>query len=100
MFLKQTIPEGRDIRDFTVGISFLKNIIKSLLLKRHKIGDEVECIPSQTLKLMTLDPHSITTMASFSTIRDVLKFVCLFIALYCSPHSIAQVQGCTHYTGK
>ena len=38
----QTLPEGRDIRDFTIGISFLKNIIKSLLLKRQKIGDEVE----------------------------------------------------------
>ena len=38
----QTLPEGRDIRDFTIGISLLKNIIKSLLLKRQKIGDEVE----------------------------------------------------------
>ena len=33
----QTLPEGRDI-----GISFLKNRIKILLLKRQKIGDEVE----------------------------------------------------------
>ena len=38
----QTLPEGRDIRDFTVGISFLKNIIKIQLLKRQKIGDEVK----------------------------------------------------------
>ena len=55
--------------------------------------------PSQTLILLTLDPHSITKMASFST-RDVLNFCCWFIALYCSPHSAAQVQGCTMYTGE
>ena len=28
----------RDFRDFTVGISFFKNIIKSLLLNRQKFG--------------------------------------------------------------
>ena len=61
----QTLPEGRDIRDFIVGISFLKNIIKSLLLKRQKIGDEVELHPSKTLILLTLDPHCITKWLLF-----------------------------------
>ena len=48
-------------------------------------------IPSQTLILLTLDPHSITAMASFSTIA---LFNCT-TALYCGPHSAAQVQGYT-----
>ena len=47
----QTLPEGRDIRDFTIGISFLKNRIKSLLLKRQKIGDEVEWHPQSNFNI-------------------------------------------------
>ena len=47
----QTLPEGRDIKDFTVGISFLKNIMKSLLLKRQKIGDEVEWHPQSNFNI-------------------------------------------------
>ena len=86
----QTLPEERDIRDFTVRISFLKNIkFKVCSWRGRQLGMRWNRIPSQTLVLLTLDPHSITTMAYFST-RDVL-----FIALYCSPHSAAQVQGCT-----
>ena len=47
----QTLPEGRDIRDFTIGISFLTNRIKSLLLKRQKIGDEVEWHPQSNFNI-------------------------------------------------
>ena len=47
----QTLPEGRYIRDFTVGISFLKNGIKILLLKRQKIGDEVEWHPQSNFNI-------------------------------------------------
>ena len=47
----QTLPEGRDIRDFTIGISFLKNRVKSLLLKRQQIGDEVEWHPQSNFNI-------------------------------------------------
>ena len=44
----QTLPEERD---FTVGISFLKKRIKILLLKRQKIGDEVEWHPQSNFNI-------------------------------------------------
>ena len=38
-------PEGRDIKEFDVTVGFLKNKIRGLVLRRQKMGDEMEWHP-------------------------------------------------------
>ena len=48
----RTLPEGREIKDFTVSISFLKNKIKNLILKRQILGDEEEWYPQTNFSIV------------------------------------------------
>ena len=45
----RTLPEGREIREFTVEISFLKSKTRSLVLKRQEMGIKRNGILKQTL---------------------------------------------------
>ena len=47
----RTLPEGREIKDFSVGVSILKNRIKSLILRRQKIGDEEQWYPQTNFNI-------------------------------------------------
>ena len=47
----RTLPEGREIKDFSVGVSFLKNTIKILLFRRQKIGDEKNWFPQTNFNI-------------------------------------------------
>ncbi len=50
----RTLPEGRDIRDFDVTISLLKNRITGLVLRRQKMGDEMEWHPLTNFTIIPL----------------------------------------------
>ena len=47
----QTLPEGREIKDFSVGIGFLKNKIKSLIKRRQNLGDDQEWHPQTNFNI-------------------------------------------------
>ena len=48
----RTTPEGNEIKDFNVSLSFIKNQIKNLVCKRQNLGDVNEWIPKFTCVLI------------------------------------------------
>ena len=38
-------PEGSEVKDLTTSVSFLKNLIKNMVIRRQKLGDTEEWHP-------------------------------------------------------